>query len=294
MTKASYEKASSTQVPTPIVSSQTLGWQPLLAEEFKQPPGEVNIPAAAAGYSISLCLAPQPYRIYQVVGDRHYTGLYSKGDISITPANVPGSYRATGSDHFLTVQMPAQFLSSVARSATELDPSRLALMTEFRVRDLQIEQTLRLLRKELHRGERWLGPLYVQSLANVLAVHLLRGYSNTKPRIALYQGGLCERKVLQVSDYIHAHLDQSIKLTDLADVAGISQFHFSRLFKQSMGSPPYQYILQQRVERAKQLLRHSKLAISEIALQCGFNSQSHLSQHFRSSTGVTPSTYRNN
>lgn len=127
---------------------------------------------------------------------------------------------------------------------------------------------------------------------NVLAVHLLRDYSTAQPHIVLYEGGLGDRKILQITDYIHAHLDQSIKLADLASVAGMSQFHFSRMFKQSMGISPHQYLLQQRVEQAKQLLKRSKLTIAEIALQCGFNSQSHLSKHFRDAIGMTPSDYR--
>jgi AraC family transcriptional regulator len=277
---------------TPVASSQPLGWQPLLVEEFQQPPGGTDIPEAWEGHSIALCLAPRPHRIHQLVGDRRYTGLYSKGDISITPAHIPASYRAEGHDHYFHVQIPAQFVQSVAESAAELDPNRVELITEFRVRDPQLEQTLMLLRSELHKGGGWVGQLYVESLANLLVVHLLREYSTAQSRIALYEGGLGDRKILQISEYIHANLDQSIKLADLADLAGMSQFHFSRMFKQSMGISPHQYLLQQRVEQAKQLLRQSKLAIAEIALQCGFNSQSHLSKHFREATGMTPSDYR--
>lgn len=278
--------------PTPIASSQALGWQPLVVEEFQQPPGGVDVPDVWAGHSIALCLAPRPHRIQQWVGNRRYTGLYAKGDISITPADLPASYQAEGDDHYLHVLLPPQFLNSVAQQAAELDPARIELITEFRVRDPQLEQTLLLLRSELHKGGGWVERLYVESLANVLAVHLLREYSNLQPRVPQYQGGLGDRKILQISDYIQAHLDQEIKLADLAHVAGMSQFHFSRQFKQSLGVSPHQYLLQQRLERAQELLKDSTLTIAEIALQCGFNSQSHLSSHFRTVTGMTPTEYR--
>jgi AraC family transcriptional regulator len=295
MAKASQLNSTSlshSEAPIPIASSETLGWQPLLVEEFQQPPGGTDLPAAWAGHSIALCLAPRPYRIQQIIGDRRYTGLYSKGDISITPADVPASYFAEGDDHYLHVQIPAHFLRSVAQEAMELDPARLELITEFRVRDPELEQILLLLRAELHKGGGWVGRLYVESLANVLAVSLLRGYSATQSHVSRYEGGLGDRKILQVSEYIHAHLDQEIQLADLANIVGISQYHFSRLFKQSMGISPHQYLLQQRVEQAKQLLKNSRLAIAEIALQCGFNSQSHMGKAFRELTGMTPSQYR--
>ncbi|WNZ25698.1 helix-turn-helix transcriptional regulator [Leptolyngbya sp. NK1-12] len=286
-------RSSPDEPPSPILSSQALGWEPLLVEEFQQPPGGVDVPEAWPGHSIALCLAPRPHRIHQIVGNRRYTGLYTKGDISITPADIPASYRAEGEDHYLHIQVPAQFLAAVAQT-TDLDPERLELVTEFRVRDPRLEQTLLLLRTELHQGSGWAGRLYVESLANLLAVHLLRQYSTLRSRVVLQEGGLGSRQLVQVADYINAHLEQDIKLADLAAVAGISQFHFSRLFKQSLGVAPHQYLLQQRIERAKQLLTTSTLEIAEIALQCGFNSQSHLGKHFRAVTGVTPNSYRRN
>jgi AraC family transcriptional regulator len=296
MAKASPVNCTSSELPTPIVSSESLGWQPLLVEEFQQPPGGTDIPEAWAGHSIALCLAPRPHRIHQVVGDRRYTGLYTRGDISITPADIPASYCAEGDDHYLHVQIPARFLQRVAEEAMALNPDCLELTTEFRVRDPQLEQPLLLLRDELHKGggvgQLYVGQLYVESLANVLAVNLLRGYATQPARVAVYEGGLGDRRLLQISEYINAHLDQEIKLADLARVAGISQFHFSRLFKQSLGLSPHQYLLQQRVERAKRLLKGSKLPIAEIALQCGFNSQSHLGKLFRDATGLTPRDYR--
>ena len=107
-----------------------------------------------------------------------------------------------------------------------------------------------------------------------------------------YEGGLPSRQLQQVLDYIDAHLDQEIKLADLAQLPDMSQFHFSRLFKQSLGLSPYQYLLQQRVERAKQLLKNTDRLIIDIALDCGFNSHSHLSKQFKQLTGMTPKAYR--
>jgi AraC family transcriptional regulator len=138
------------------------------------------------------------------------------------------------------------------------------------------------------------GRLYVESLANVLAVHLLRQYAAAKPRLTIDEGGLPERQVLQVLEYINEHLDQDIKLADLAALLGMSQFHFSHLFKQAIGTAPYQYLLQQQVERAKQLLQQTDQSIMEIAFLCGFNSHSHLSKQFRQLTGMTPTAYRAN
>jgi AraC family transcriptional regulator len=136
------------------------------------------------------------------------------------------------------------------------------------------------------------GRLYIESLTNVLAVHLLRQYSAIKPRLAIYEGGLPERQLVVVLEYINEYLEQDIKLADLAQLLGISQFHFSYLFKRSLGKSPYQYLLQQRIERSKQLLKQTDKSIMDIAFLCGFNSHSHLSKQFRQLTGITPKAYR--
>lgn len=118
--------------------------------------------------------------------------------------------------------------------------------------------------------------------------------SAPKPRLAIYESGLPERQLLQVLEYINEHLNQEIKLADLAQLLGMSQFHFSHLFKQASGTAPYQYLLQQRVERAKQLLKQTDQSIIDIAFLCGFNSHSHLTKQFRQFTGMTPKAYRAN
>lgn len=276
----------------PIVSSQNLGWETLLVEEYQQPSGGMEF-QAESNPVIVLSLATQPHRIYQQMGDRHHIGLYRWGDLCITPAGIPSSYHAEGNDHYLYVQISSMFLQQVAEEALEMNPDRVELMPAFQVRNPQMGQLLRLLQSELHQSAR-MGRLYVESLANALVVNLLQDHSATQPRIAHYEGGLGDRKLLQVTRYIDNALDQDIKLTDLAQLAEMSQSHFSRLFKQSMGLSPHQYLLQQRVERAKQLLKHTNQSLVEIALACGFDSHSHFTRQFRQITGVTPKAYRAN
>ncbi|BAZ17802.1 AraC family transcriptional regulator [Calothrix sp. NIES-4071] len=183
-------------------------------------------------------------------------------------------------------------MQKVAQETADIESNALSLVPEFRVRNSSIEQIAMMLLAELKNGGGQAGKLYVDSLANALTVHLLRDYSTTAPRITLYEGGLNERHLLLVTEYINEHLAEDIKLSDLAELVGISQFHFSRLFKQSMGVSTHQYVIGQRVERAKSLLKKADLSITEIAYLCGFNSHSHLGKYFRQIIGITPKMYR--
>lgn len=199
--------------------------------------------------------------------------------------------RWDSNDRFLQIRIASRLLQSVARETLDRNPDQLELLPEFRTRDPQLEAIATLLLAELKQGNSG-SRLYIESLANILAVHLLRQYMTTKPQMPIYEGGLSQRQLLQVLDYINDHLHQDIKLADLAALLSMSQFHFSHLFKQAIGTAPYQYLLQQRVERAKQLLKQTDQSIVDIAFLCGFNSHSHLSKQFRQLTGATPRMYR--
>lgn len=273
-----------------ILSSQTQGWENLLVEQFREPPGEGNCNHNDE-HTICLALDTRPIHLLQIREGKTYTGLYAKGDLSLTPAQMPFFARWDGEDHYLKIRLTSQFIQRVAREVLEIQDERLELIPEARVRDPQIEAIGLMLLSELQQGPT-ANKLYVDSLANVLAVHLIRHHTITQPQPVMYEGGLPQRQLAQVLDYIDAHLHQEIKLADLAALLGISEFHFSRQFKRVLGTAPYQYLLQQRIERAKQLLKQSDRSIAEIALMCGFNSHSHLSKQFRQLTGITPKIYR--
>ncbi len=91
---------------------------------------------------------------------------------------------------------------------------------------------------------------------------------------------------------MESRLGDPLTLDELAAEAGLSEFHFARMFRQSEGMAPHQYVLKRRLARAEEMLRHSSLAITEIALMCGFSSASHFSHSFKSERGMTPSALR--
>ena len=135
------------------------------------------------------------------------------------------------------------------------------------------------------------GRLYAESLANVLAVHLLRHYasSNNAPR---FVGGLSGQRLRRVLHFIANNYESDLSLTELAAVAGMSAFHFAREFKRETGLPPHQYLIKFRVERAKALLAESELPLVEVSSRAGFSHQSHFTRLFRKLTGTTPQSYR--
>ncbi|NET31850.1 MAG: helix-turn-helix transcriptional regulator [Cyanothece sp. SIO1E1] len=106
------------------------------------------------------------------------------------------------------------------------------------------------------------------------------------------QVGLPAHQLDRTLAYINTYLNQDIRLQHIADELRMSLYYFCRQFKQSMGISPYQYILQRRVELAKQLLKQRELSIANIALQCGFAHQSQMTYHFNQQTGMTPRAYQ--
>jgi AraC family transcriptional regulator len=136
------------------------------------------------------------------------------------------------------------------------------------------------------------GDLYVESLRNVLAVHLLRNHTQVgvqpKPEVADLEG----LKLKQLKDYIEDHLAENLGIAALAALVPMSQFHFARAFKAAIGESPHRYIMQRRIERAKLLLSIAQLSVAEVAYQTGFSNQSHFTAQFRKAIGMTPKQFR--
>jgi AraC family transcriptional regulator len=134
--------------------------------------------------------------------------------------------------------------------------------------------------------------VYAESLGQAFLTHLLKKYSIAGLGSLRARGGLSRRVLGQVIDYMNGNLSEKLSLQMIAAVAGMSPSHFVALFKQSTGSAPHQYLMMQRIEKAKQLLTSTTLPVAEIAARTGFADQSHLTRVFREHTGMTPLKFR--
>ena len=105
-------------------------------------------------------------------------------------------------------------------------------------------------------------------------------------------GGLSGYKVRRVKEFIAENLEDDLNLSEIAAVADLSQYHFARAFRKTVGLTPQQYVMQQRIEKAKLLLSDADLPIVEVSLRTGFKNQSHFTTLFRKFTKLTPKTWR--
>jgi AraC family transcriptional regulator len=129
-------------------------------------------------------------------------------------------------------------------------------------------------------------------LAATLASYLVKRFSIRPVAAKQAAGGLPKARLKRVLEYVAAHLSDEIRLETLASIAGMSRHHFSELFRRSIGVAPHQYVIGQRVERGKRMLRDTDLSILEIGLATGFADQSHFTKTFRRIARVTPRDYR--
>jgi AraC family transcriptional regulator len=136
------------------------------------------------------------------------------------------------------------------------------------------------------------GRLFSDSLIQTLTLHLLTNYGTSDPARLAVTGGLSGYKLRRVKEFIIANLDADLSLAEISTVADLSQFHFARAFRRSTGLTPQQFLMQQRIERAKELLAKNDLPIVEISLRTGFKNQSHFTSLFRKFTSLTPKVWR--
>jgi AraC family transcriptional regulator len=271
---------------SPILTSLHAGWKGIFLGHFRTPAYET--PEVCSPFWHGLLIFPKteaPIQARRTLDGRIHHERVVEGDIVITPAQV-GHRSCWNAEHdFIVIAIASDvFARAVDESA---EPSNVELVPHFATSDglvLQIGLALKGVLENNPQGSR----LYAETMANALAVHLLQHYSARQPILRNYNGGLSRHQLRQVIDYINGHLDRDLGLAELAKIVQMSPHYFTRLFKQSTGLTPHQYVIHRRVERAKELLLNGELTIAEVAYSVGFANQSHLNRHLKRRLGVTP------
>jgi AraC family transcriptional regulator len=271
-----------------ILSSPQIGWQGIVVEHYQASPNLIDEQTPDALLAHWLCFpSPQPINLVQNHGERWHESIVKQGDLVLVPAGQPTYWRGpvNAPTSSLCIYLQPELVAQTARSA-DLNADRIELMDCFSQSDPHLYQIAMMLLAELRFGG-IMGELYVESLTQVLVIHLLRYYSVFQPKIA-NRDHLPPRRLENAIDYIHAHLDGDLSMAQIASSVNTSPTYFASLFKQATGISLHQYVIKQRVKRAKLLLETTDLPINNIASQVGFSSQSHLTQHCKNLTGMTP------
>jgi AraC family transcriptional regulator len=200
--------------------------------------------------------------------------------------------RSSGCKDELHIFLEPELVGRVAAEAFGLDPARLTVSPLDGLDLPQLRAAMWAVDGELTSGGTG-GSLAAESLANVLAVHLIRQVLAPRRPQRGRDGTLPRGRLRAVVEYIEEHLDVGLTLEQMAAAAHLSVYHFARQFKAATGLPPYQYVILRRVERAKHLLQPQKgLSLAEVAAHAGFCDQSQFSHHFKRIVGVTPGQFR--
>lgn len=258
----------------------------------RRPPGEGE--AQADVHEVIIQLVSQRKKEAGIAGTRGRVYTAAVGSVTVIPAGAGSWGRWADPKSSLHVRISPERLHGIAQLETGID--RVSLIAEASADpDPALYRIGCMLHEALARGPDTIPPAYLDACATLLGVHLVRGYADG-PHAAAAPGhnarGLGPRVRSLVMDYMAANLGRSVRVTELAALAGLGPSHFLRAFREEVGVAPHQYLLGLRIAAAERLLRGTDDAISSIAFTVGFSSQSHLTATFRRMRGETPGAYR--
>jgi len=252
------------------------------------PPGRLASPA----YPTTL-VALHVGRSLEIVCRRagqNHRGTEIHGDIEIVPAGTPSVWEPEAEGTSFILSLSPQLLELSMRESG-VDPKKVEIRNRFQLRDPRIEHIGWALKAEMETDYRG-GRLYTESLATALASQLVRSHSSIAKESGQREASISGARLRRMLAYIEDNLTTDLGLEEIAGVAGLSVSHCKTVFREAVGMPVHRYVIERRVDRAKDLLRHGKLPIGQVALEAGFAHQSHLARHMRRVLGCLPKDLR--
>ena len=274
-----------------IANSQDAGWRSLHAAILEEGPFCATEPAI--GHPMLIYHLTRPTEVSRKIeGGPGNRALIGPRRICLTPSDAVTRWEHHGRPEILQVYLRSSIYQAAVSEIYNCDGSHAELVPRFAIMDPMLEQLAISLAAALRDGTSEDG-LYIDTLAQMMAVHLARNHSSQsrEPRLQISQT-ISGNKMRRVIEYIEENLDSDLSLEAMAAEVNLSPIYLARAFKAAVGQSPHQYVLARRVERAKELLRNTEMNVVDVALSSGFSSQSHLSYWFQRYVGVSPAAYR--
>jgi AraC family transcriptional regulator len=235
----------------------------------------------------------RPMKFDRNLDGRTRREITAKGDIAFLPADVPAMLRPVTDDpqrvlSFSYLVFEPSYLAEFASSSGIGRP--LDFIPRFATPDPLLHQ----ITAALTSAPRINDPaanLFIETLFNAACARILHNYAEVRYPLS-GPPRLTDDQLRAAIDYIHDHIREPLELRSISRAAGLSEFHFARLFKAATGDTPFQFVTRTRMKRAKQLLRNTRLPIFEIAERVGYRKPSHFSARFHAVSGCSPDTYR--
>jgi AraC family transcriptional regulator len=237
--------------------------------------------------SLAKVLSPCRYQ-HGVSRNQLFDYSYGAGELIVCNRGIDEFVRWKSEIQILKVDLPDHVFHAIAeeagaetveiRSSTKFEDKRVAAL----ISAVQAEE----------EGGGLSGRLYMDSIAQALASALVQLRGNLKRGLPQYHCGLTPIQLSRVKQLVYGRIDREISLQEMAGAAGLSMNYFNQMFRRSAGQSAHQFVLNARVEHAKDLLKSPRLRVIDVAVSCGFQTSQHFSRVFRSVCTVTPTEYR--
>ncbi|MGB0833853.1 MAG: helix-turn-helix domain-containing protein [Psychrobium sp.] len=213
------------------------------------------------------------------------------GKFCLLPKDAQSEWQLGQTQQFMHLYFGDDYFKQLALKTFDIDPRMLQLPELNYTSDAATEALFRhcVATSDWHCND---DHLAMEQLTNTILISMLKNMGITQQSTTV-KGGLSPQIAALVCDYMQANFHRQIYLSELADLAQLSEYHFCRMFKTSLAQTPQTYLLGVRIEQVKLRIRENKSNLTDIALQCGFSSQSHMGRYFKKLVGVSPKQYRN-
>jgi AraC family transcriptional regulator len=277
-------------VPGEILSaSDELGWKDVAQRSYRYRGQDVEIPPMACFLIVHYCRGETPM-------DRQFDGRWTRttcdpGHFSLLSRAVDSHWHWTEDVDVSHVYLTDDLMCRVASDMQGKEVAEVQLGDVLRGSDPIVGHIAgEVTREAMQQGIG--GPLYAEALSVQLAVHLLRTYATCKFKAPGDACRLSDREIHRLEDYVDAHLHHSITLEDMAQALGMGVWTLNRHLQRTLNASAYAFVVERRIQRARQLLRAGDLSLKEIAAAAGFSDQAHMTRMFRAKLGTTPGQYR--